>query len=578
MAMPERGWKHLKYELIGSNNTSNIIETILRNRGILNPKEYINLSDKCICDWSDLDNIDDAVECFSKCFDNKDTITILVDCDPDGYSSASMMYQYIKLMDENYPVHYMIHRKPKSHGLSDNDYDIPEGTKLLIVPDAGTNDCEKCNELIEGGIDIIILDHHLQDKLGNKAIIVNNQISQKYANKDFCGAGVTYEFLRALDDYYWNDFAENFIDLNAFGNISDVMDLRNPSTRYYVNHGLKNIKNNALDAMIQAQAYSMHNEINIHNISWYITPIFNAMIRIGSLEERSLLFRAFIDDYEEFDYKKRDGTIIKENIYDRAARLCKNCKSRQDKMRDKLFAELRDDADINDKVIMVKADKADAGIIGLSCMKLADTLQRPTIVVKSIDKDGKTLLSGSCRNFNNSPISDLKAVIAETELFELCAGHANAAGVQILPEKFEAAKKAFNSLLKDVEYNPTYMCDFIFDIDELSIAFIQEVYDARWIWCTGIQEPKIAIENVVVKRSDIRVQGKDFNSIAFTVNDIKFVQFNMKADNPVLEWASAWGGEDSDEIIINVVGEVSINEYNGVLTPQVIIKDSEILN
>ena len=568
----------MKYKLIGNNSTNNIIETILINRGVTNPKEYIGLSEESVCNWQDLNNINDAVECFAKHFENKNDITILVDCDPDGYSSASMMYQYIKAMDNDYPVHYMIHKKPKSHGLSDDDYDIPDGTKLLIVPDAGTNDCDKCNELIGNNIDIIILDHHIRDKLGNKAIIVNNQISENYTNKDFCGAGVTYEFLRALDEYYWQDFSESFIDLNAFGNISDVMDLRNAATRYYVNRGLENMQNKALNAMIQAQAYSMHNEVNIHNISWYVTPIFNAMIRIGSLEERTLLFRAFINDYEEFDYKKRDGTIIKENIYDRAARLCKNCKSRQDKMRDKLFAELKSNANTEDKVVMVEAQDADAGIVGLSCMKLADALQRPTIVVKQIEKGGKKLLSGSCRNFNNSPVDDLKAVISATNLFELCAGHANAAGVQILPENFEAAKQAFNNLLKDVEYNPTYMCDFIFDIDELSIQFIQEIYDARWIWCTGIQEPKVAVENIVIKRSDINIQGKDFNSVAFTINDIKFVQFGMKEDNPLLEWASAWDGNDGDEIIINAVGEVSINEYKGNLTPQFIIKDSEIIS
>ena len=247
-------------------------------------------------------------------------------------------------------------------------------------------------------------------------------------------------------------------------------------------------------------------------------------------------------------------------------------------MRDKLFAELKANANAEDKVVMVKAQDTDAGIIGLSCMKLADALQRPTIVVKQIEKDGKILLSGSCRNFNNSPVNDLKAIITETNLFELCAGHANAAGVQILPEKFDDAKEAFNKLLKDVEYNPTYMCDFIFHIDELSIPFIQAVHNARWIWCTGIQEPKIAIENITIRRSDIHIQGKDFNSVSFAVNDIKFVKFNMKEDDPLLEWASAWDGEDSDEIVINVVGEASINEYKGNLTPQVVIKDSEIIN
>jgi single-stranded-DNA-specific exonuclease len=566
----------LQYKLIGNNDTNDVINTILTNRGVSNPKQYVNLTDDCLCNWWELENINDAVDCFVKHFESEDVIAILVDCDPDGYSSAAMMYQYIKLMNKNYPVHYMIHKKPKSHGLSDNDFDIPENTKLLIVPDAGTNDWVDCNNLIANGMDIIILDHHLQDQLGNNAILVNNQISDKYSNKDFCGAGVTYEFLLALDDYFWQFYANDFLDLVAFANISDIMDLRNPATRYYVNSGLKNIKNEMLLAMIEAQAYSMHNEINIHNISWYITPIFNAMIRIGSFEERSLLFKAFIGEYEEFDYQKRDKTIVKENIYDRAARLCKNCKSRQDKMRDKLFSHLHSQANAEDKVVMVKANDADAGIVGLSCMKLADNLQRPVIVVKEVTKDGKTVLGGSCRNFNNSPVESLKDIITNTGLFDFCAGHANAAGVQIVPENFELARQAFNTMLHDVEYSPSYLCDFIFDVDELSIQFIQEVNSAKWIWCTGIQEPKIAVENIRITRKDIHVQGKSFNSVSFTNNDIKFVKFNMKENDDLLEWASAWDGKDDDAITINVVGTVDISEWQGVYTPQVVITDHEI--
>lgn len=487
-----------------------------------------------------------------------------------------MMYQYIKLMREDYPVHYMIHQRPKSHGLSDNDYNIPDNTKLIIVPDAGVNDSESCNALIESGIDVIILDHHLQDRKDNKAIIVNNQISENYSNKDFCGAGVTYEFLRALDDYYWQDYADTFLDLVAFGNISDVMDLRNLSTRYYVNSGLQEIKNKALSAMIKAQSYSMKNEVNIHNISWYVTPIFNAMIRIGSFEERSLLFQAFIEEYEEFDYKKRGGEVVKENIYERVARLCKNAKSRQDKMRDKLFQELLSKVDPNDKVVMVETDNGDSGIIGLSCMKLSDNLQRPCIVVKKIEQHDQEMLSGSCRNFSNSPVQDLKSLINSTGLFSLVAGHANAAGVQILPDNFAAAQQAFNEILKDVEYSPTHICDFILDVDELSIPFIQEIHSARWVWGTGIKEPKIAIENIVIQRPNINVQGKNFDSISFMIDDIKYVMFKMPEDDPLLEWASGWDSDDDDEITINAVVEVSLNEYKGVYTPQCIIQDYNI--
>lgn len=571
----------MQYKLIkgSKNDTNDVIGTVLYNRGIENPTEYLNLTEDCVCNWEDLDNINEAVKEFDYHFCNRHKIAILVDSDPDGYSSASMMYSYIKLMDEFYPVHYILHQKNKAHGLNDKDFEIPKDTKLLIIPDAGTNDCEACNKLIENGISVIILDHHEQNKsdIKSNAIIVNNQTSNNYSNKDFCGAGVTYEFLRALDEYYWNEFAPEFLDLVSFGNISDVMDLRSMPTRYYVEEGFKNLKNPALLAMIQAQDFSMHGEVNIHNVAWFVTPIFNAMIRIGSFEERELVFRAFIGDYEEFDYKKRGGDIVSENIYDRAARLCKNAKSRQDKMRGKLFATLLQEADVSNKVVMVQTNEGDSGIIGLSAMRLADTLSRPVIVVKPIEKDGKTILGGSCRNFNNSPVQDLKSVIDNTELFELVAGHANAAGVQIVPEKFEAAQTALNEELKDVVYDPSYQCDFILDIDELDISLIQIIDSAKWIWCTGISEPKLAVENICIARKDITVQGKDSNSIFFMVDNIKFVQFKMTEGDPLYDFVNSWTVENDDEIEFNAVGTCNINTYEGTFSPQFVISDVQTI-
>ena len=50
----------------------------------------------------------------------------------------------------------------------------------------------------------------------------------------------------------------------------------------------------------------------------------------------------------------------------------------------------------------------------------------------------------------------------------------------------------------------------------------------------------------------------------------------MKEDDPLLEWASAWDGEDSDQIILNVVGTVGINEYQGTYTAQFIIESSNL--
>ena len=244
----------MQYKLYenGNNDTSDVITEVLRNRGIDNYYKYLKLDENVVEPYQNLDNIEEAVNLFMKHFNQKDKIGILVDEDPDGFCSAAMMYLYIKQMDSNYPVGYILHGRAKAHGLSD-DVKILSDIDLLIIPDAGTNDKSAIKKINEDGIDILILDHHeLEEKyrqedlifdddlsgLIYETVIVNNQMSNNYSNKNICGAGVVYRFLQALDEENWNEFADDYLDLSALANISDVMDMRSFETRYLTDMGL----------------------------------------------------------------------------------------------------------------------------------------------------------------------------------------------------------------------------------------------------------------------------------------------------------------------------------------------------
>lgn len=74
----------MQYKLFASslNDKNNVIETVLLNRGIENPHEYLNLNESCTNDYNNLNNINEAVKCFEKHFDRRDDIAVLVDCDP----------------------------------------------------------------------------------------------------------------------------------------------------------------------------------------------------------------------------------------------------------------------------------------------------------------------------------------------------------------------------------------------------------------------------------------------------------------------------------------------------------------
>lgn len=489
------------------------------------------------------------------------------------------MYNYIKKLNSNYPVQYIIHNNNKSHGLSkmdQGDFKISKETKLFIIPDAGSNDVKELNELVQNGIDCICLDHHQIEERAEecKAIIVNNQSSDNYTCKDFSGVGIVYEFLRALDDYLLYDYANDFLDLVAFGNISDVMSIKNHQTRYYIETGMKHINNKFLKALDKAQEFSTKGEINIHNISWYWTPICNGMIRIGSYEDRDLLFRAFIETDEVFPYKKRGSSeVISEDIYTRAARLCKNAKSRQDKMRDELCDELKADINPEDKILMMAApDDADPGIIGLAAMRLADWAGKPCILLREYSKG---IFGGSCRNCNKSPVKDLKALLDSTKLFNWNMGHSNAFGTEIDEENLLEARDALNEALENIEYDDTIYCDFVLDADDIEADFIQAIDNSKWIYGNGIEEPMIVLENVPVSLGACLIMGANADSVTFMHNGIKYCKFKCKDDDELLDFAN---GYIANELVLNVAGRCSINRYQGRSTAQFIIEYYEIVS
>ena len=560
---------------------------MLKNREIEDWNTYLNLDESVVIPYQKLDNIENAVDLFMKHFNEKSKIGILVDEDPDGFCSASMMYLYIKRMDENYPVDYILHTRAKAHGLSD-DVTIPNDVKLLIIPDAGTNDIEQCKTLSENGVDILILDHHEKEEDNTYALIVNNQMSNNYENKSLCGAGVVYRFLQALDEENWNEFADEYLDLCALANISDVMDMRSFETRYFTDLGLLNINNKCLQALIDAQNYSMNGKINIHNIQWYVTPILNGMIRVGLQEEKELLFRAFIEQDEFFEYKKRatkdkPAEIIQESIYDRAARLCKNAKNRQDKLKEKSveqIAKIAQSIPFDNKVVVIDtSDILDSGLTGVVAIKIAEMCNKPCILLnKFLDKKtGKITYGGSARNVNHSPIDSFKDIVNSTNVFNFGKGHANAFGINLELNKVDEAINAMNNILKDVKYDSTYKVDFILDIEDMSIKLITDLARFEDIVCQGIEEPMLAVENISLTKDCFEIFGKNEDTVSFMIDEIKYIQFKCKEGNPLYDWIqNAW--DENDSVTFNIVGKPSINEYNGVRTPQIIIEDVVVIS
>jgi single-stranded-DNA-specific exonuclease len=511
---------------------------------------------------------------------NNNTIHIIVDPDVDGYTSASILVRYIKEIGKDNLVTYSLHTG-KQHGLSE-DIKIPEETKLLILPDAGTNDFEQCKILNERDVNIIILDHHLSNEGENPyAITVNNQTCD-YPNKNLCGVGIVYKFLQALDEELWNDYSDKYLDMVALGNISDVMDMREYETRYLVDLGLNKIRSKIFKALIEKQSYSMNGIINITSVQFYITPILNAMIRVGDEEEKDLLFRAFIETDEIFKYKKRgEENEIDEDIYTRAARLCANAKSRQGKTVEKGVSEIRKIVEnkklYNDKIMFINVtDVLGSTLTGLVAIKIAEQYGKPCLLLRKQkdSTDDVILYGGSGRNFDNSPIDSFKGFLDELGLFEYVNGHQSAFGFSINRDNITQAIELCNKKLNNIDFTKCYQVDFEINANELTIGFIKSIDDLKHMFGTGIKEPYVMIKDVTLFKEDIQIMGKNQNSWKQIDEGFAFVKFNCSEDDIVLNYVKS---NNEKPIGINVIGKVIINNYNGILTPQIIIEDYEEL-
>lgn len=88
--------------------------------------------------------------------------------------------------------------------------------------------------------------------------------------------------------------------------IGDMMDLNELETRYIVEQGLANVKNLFLIYLIEKQSYSLgEGPLTPTKISFYIVPLVNALIRVGTDQEKEIMFEAFINGEKMVPSTKR---------------------------------------------------------------------------------------------------------------------------------------------------------------------------------------------------------------------------------------------------------------------------------
>jgi single-stranded-DNA-specific exonuclease len=545
-----------------------LIDTVLSNRKIPNLELFLNPENAEESDPFDFTNTDIGRKLFWYHIINKSKIVILVDADADGYTSSSILYRYIKEVDSNVDLEYIVHDS-KAHGLTENVmkeiYEIKPD--LVITPDAASNDVEQINELEENNINILVIDHHHVDEFTERGVVINNQLCPM-TNINFVGAGVVYKFIKGIDEEQGFDYADKYLDLVAVGQIGDSSDISNPEIRKLVFKGLSKINNPFLKAAIGDIGLK---KIIPKDMSFGVIPMINAVTRVGTIEERQLLFEAMAgvgsDRVFNVERKKKnkdtgkfDKIEYQWSIFQYAYDMCSKIKNKQNTIVKKLLPEIEanivDDCGI---IIAVTPNSKYPGITGLVANKLVTKYDKPALLLNKKDDQW----TGSGRGHEGT-LKDFRKWCEDSNIVEFAQGHDNAFGIGIKLDKL----KDFKEYAKNLEKK-----EVIYEVDILSLKpskkDCEEIDRHRYLFGGAVDEPLVGLSNMAVPKRFVSTRGSVLNIFSWGMG---LVQFNHNPD--LFEEIQNY---PEDEVILNIVGFYGMNEWGGSRNPQMIIKDIEVV-
>jgi len=563
------------------------VERVLTNRGIAleDIPHYLSTTDDDILDPKLIAYINDGARMLVKHIYSNDKVLIQVDSDCDGMTSAALLINYLNCLFPAFVQNNILYRmhEGKQHGLIEKiiPYCIDNNVGLVIAPDASSNDYEMHKVLKEHGIDVLVIDHHEADKISEYACVINNQLCD-YPTKSLSGVAMVWKYCCYLDAVMGCDYAQQFLDLVSVGLIADMMDLRDFETKHLVNKGLKQIRNPYLKGMVAKQDYSISKGggLNPHTVGFYIAPFVNAITRMGTQDEKLMVFEAMLDfkGYEQIPSTKRGCKGQVETRVEQACRTCTNVKNRQNKSIDSSLEiieyVIKEKNLLENKILALKLEPqfaVDKNIAGLVANKLASEYQRPTLMLnKVIQEDGSITWEGSARGYDKSAFKDFRAFMENCGFALYAQGHANAFGTGIRDEDFADFIEYSNKELKDYDFTPVLSVDIIWDANDFNNNDILKLAELESIWGQGVEKPLVAIENIKVHSGDLKLMKETTLKISLT-NGTDLIKFGSNQE----EYDKLYS--DLGCVTINVVGECKANVWNGLISPQIEIKEYDIV-
>lgn len=401
-----------------------------------------------------------AVERIQSAIARQERILVFGDYDADGVTSSTLLKQGLKDLGARVTVR-LPHRVEEGYGLqlAQMEEFIASRVDLLITADNGSTALAPLELAAARGLDVIVVDHHscLENPPPCVALLNPRQAGCAYPFKSLAAVGVAWKLLEALG---WKALDEG-LDLVALGTVADLARLTGEN-RLLVRRGLALMQDSArpgIRALLSLPGVTREG-IDARTLGWQLGPRINSA---GRLAEADLAHRLLDMEHAE------EARVLAERL----DALNSQRRAVQDEAVKAAEGVLARASELPALLMFVGADWH-LGVIGLIAGRLAQTQERPTLIMTRVLNNG--LVKGSARSVPGLNITE--AIARHGHLLENFGGHAEAAGLTVREEKLQALMEALG---EDVEAQlegrqaPPVLIDSAVEGRELDISLPQRL-------------------------------------------------------------------------------------------------------
>lgn len=548
----------LEAELAEKLGVSRLVAGVLVARGWTSEEastQFLNAGEEQLHDPMAMKDMKKAAERIAHAIAAGERIRVYGDYDADGVTSTALMSRLLTLLGANFDT-YIPHRGAEGYGLNVGAIDkaIEAGVKLLVTVDNGISAVDQIAYAVEKGIEVVVTDHHEPPASGilpaAYALVNPKQEDCPYPFKGLCGAGVVFKLAHAMLGRPMLEYA----DLAAIGTIADLMPLLGEN-RVIARLGLAQLRRDPVPGIraLARVSGAKPEELTSGKIGFGLAPRLNAG---GRLTHASSALQLLITSYEaeadllaaELDELNKERQALVETTVAEADRMWKD----------------RIEAGNDRNVIVLAGEGWNAGIAGLVASKLVERYYRPAIILAIDPLTGKC--KGSARSIEGF---DLFEALSEcAPLMDHFGGHTAAAGLTIPRDNIEVLSERLHKLagewLSEEDWQPKKRADLVCTLVHATLEAVQQLARLE-PFGNANPTPRVVVHGLSVK--DVRTLGKENNHLKLTVEQdgraIEAIAFGIGEDRAKLE----------PGMRIDMLGELSVNEWNGSRRVQLIFQD-----